>query len=307
MYDPNQQYYGGYPQQPGYAQGGYAPPYPPPQQQMNPGYPPQPFYGQPGGAPPPGFQGFPQAPGPMGPEMGGYGVYDPENAEAKNFDFTDQSIRRGFIRKVYSILTVQLSITLGFICLFMYHRPTNIWVKQHPEMFWIAFGVMLVTLISMACCSSVRRKAPMNFIFLGLFTLAQSFLLGITTARFSSQEVLLAVGITAAVCLGLTLFAFQTKWDFTVMGGVLFVAVIILMLFGIIAIFFPGKTITIVYASFGALIFSIYLIYDTQLMMGGEHKYSISPEEYIFAALNLYLDIINIFLYILTIIGASRD
>ncbi|KXJ67886.1 hypothetical protein RP20_CCG008096 [Aedes albopictus] len=91
------------------------------------------------------------------------------------------------------------------------------------------------------------------------------------------------------------------------MGGVLFVAVIILMLFGIIAIFFPGKTITIVYASAGALLFSIYLIYDTQLMMGGEHKYSISPEEYIFAALNLYLDIINIFMYILTIIGASRD
>lgn len=91
------------------------------------------------------------------------------------------------------------------------------------------------------------------------------------------------------------------------MGGVLFVAVIILMLFGIIAIFFPGKTITIVYASAGALLFSIYLIYDTQLMMGGEHKYSISPEEYIFAALNLYLDIINIFMYILTIIGATRD
>lgn len=42
-------------------------------------------------------------------------------------------------------------------------------------------------------------------------------------------------------------------------------------------------------------------------MMGGSHKYSISPEEYIFAALNLYLDIVQIFMYILTIIGASRD
>lgn len=51
----------------------------------------------------------------------------------------------------------------------------------------------------------------------------------------------MAVGITAAVCLALTLFAFQTRWDFTVMGGVLFVAVIILMLFGIIAIFVPGR------------------------------------------------------------------
>jgi len=41
-------------------------------------------------------------------------------------------------------------------------------------------------------------------------------------------------------------------------------------------------------------------------MMGGKHKYSISPEEYVFAALNLYLDIIQIFLYILQILG-QRD
>lgn len=91
------------------------------------------------------------------------------------------------------------------------------------------------------------------------------------------------------------------------MGGFLLCAVVVLLLFGIIAIFFKGKIITLVYASLGALIFSLYLVYDTQLMMGGNHKYSISPEEYIFAALNLYLDIINIFMYILTIIGASRD
>ena len=66
----------------------------------------------------------------------------------------------------------------------------------------------------------------------------------------------------------------------------------------------------------GALIFSVYLVYDTQvtwstwskipsflnhfqMMMGGDHKYSISPEEYIFAALAIYLDVINIFMYIL--------
>lgn len=43
------------------------------------------------------------------------------------------------------------------------------------------------------------------------------------------------------------------------------------------------------------------------MMMGGKHKYSISPEEYIFAALNLYIDIVQIFMYILTILSASRD
>ncbi|XP_047534996.1 uncharacterized protein LOC125069520 [Vanessa atalanta] len=76
--------------------------------------------------------------------------------------------------------------------------------------------------------------------------------------------------------------------------------------FGILAIIFRSNILNILYAAAGALIFSLYLVYDTQLMMGGKHKYSISPEEYIFAALNLYLDIVNIFLFILTIIGMSK-
>ena len=63
----------------------------------------------------------------------------------------------------------------------------------------------------------------------------------------------------------------------------------------------------IAYGSIGALIFSLYIVFDTQLMMGGKHKYALDPEEYIFAALNLYLDIINLFLYILMIVGAVRD
>jgi hypothetical protein len=42
-------------------------------------------------------------------------------------------------------------------------------------------------------------------------------------------------------------------------------------------------------------------------MLGGKHKYSLSPEEYIFAALNLYLDIVNLFLFILTIVGALKN
>lgn len=83
----------------------------------------------------------------------------------------------------------------------------------------------------------------------------------------------------------------------------LFVAAIILFIFGIVAMFFPGKTIQLIYASVGALLFCFYLVYDTQMMMGGKHKYSISPEEYIFAALNLYIDIVQIFLNILTILG----
>lgn len=270
----------------------------PQQQGYNVGFAPQ------AAAMPPGFHPSAFAPS---PEAAGYVPYDAESATVKGFDFNDQSIRRGFIKKVYSILTLQLAITFVFVSFVLYHNPTKLWVRQHPGMFWVAFVVMLATLIGITCCGDLRRKAPMNFIFLGLFTFAESFLVSVITANYSSQEVMLAFGITAAVCLGLTLFAFQTKYDFTMMGGFLFTAVLVLFLFGLIAMFFPGKIMTLVYASAGALIFSMYLVYDTQIMLGGEHKYSISPEEYVFAALSLYLDVINIFLHILSIIGASRN
>ncbi|XP_011692800.1 PREDICTED: protein lifeguard 1-like, partial [Wasmannia auropunctata] len=272
----------------------------------------------PGFIPPPGVPPYGETPPPVNSEFGGVhplgqpGMYvpgyaeDPMHNEVKGFEFSNKTIRNGFIRKVYSILMCQLLITLGMISLFLYHEPSRKWIMRHTEMFWIAFVITIVLIICMSCCTNVRRKAPMNFIFLFLFTFAEAFLLSMAASTYNSKEVMLAVAITAVVCLGLTIFAFQTKIDFTGLHSVLFVAVLILLIFGIIAIFWHGKIMTIVYAALGALIFSLYLILDTQMIIGGKHQYSISPEEYIFAALSLYLDVINIFLYILTIIGVSR-
>ena len=90
--------------------------------------------------------------------------------------------------------------------------------------------------------------------------------------------------------------------------GFLLAALLCLMIFGFIALFFPAnRTLRLVYAAIGCLIFSLYIVYDTQLMIGGKHSYALSPEEYIFAALNLYLDIVQLFLFILRIVGAARN
>lgn len=141
---------------------------------------------------------------------------DPEDPDAKNFEFTDESIRKGFIKKVYSILCAQLTVTIGIIALFVYHEPTQRYVKGHPSLMWVALGVLIVMMIVLACCESVRRASPCNFVCLGLYTLAQGFILGVVSAIHDPETVLMAVGLTALVCFGLTIFAFQTKWDFTV-------------------------------------------------------------------------------------------
>jgi FtsH-binding integral membrane protein len=112
--------------------------------------------------------------------------------------------------------------------------------------------------------------------------------------------------MTAVVCIGLTLFATQTKIDFTPYSGVMFVAVLILMVMGMVLMFFRIPWLQTVYAGAGALIFSIYLVIDTQMIVGGSHKNQFSPEEYIFGAITLYTDIINIFLFLLQLLG-SKD
>jgi FtsH-binding integral membrane protein len=150
----------------------------------------------------------------------------------------------------------------------------------------------------------------MNFIFLFLFTLCEGFLIGTAASTYQADSVIIAVVITTVVCLAITMFSFQTKIDVTGMGGYLLVAAVVFMLFGLFAIFLPRSQfpiVSLVYACFGALLFSFYLLFDTQLLIGGKHKFAISPEEYIFAALSIYLDIINIFIFILQIVDSARN
>ncbi|KAK0177679.1 hypothetical protein PV328_001708 [Microctonus aethiopoides] len=221
--------------------------------------------------------------------------------KAEGLLFDNETIRKGFIRKVYSILMCQLLVTVLITAFFVFHKPTQYYFHAHREYF---FGTLIFTIILvffMVCCTNIRRKAPMNYIFLFVFTLAESFLVGIIASLYSSETILIAAALTVAVCLALTIFAFQTKWDFTTLNASLFIALLLFTAFGISTIFLYSKILSLIYATCGVLLFSLYLIHDTQLMMGGKHKYTISPEEYIFGALNLYLDVIRIFLHILSI------
>lgn len=241
--------------------------------------------------------------GAAGGDYNHLGSDDPPGMEG----FGEKAIRRAFIRKVYAILMCQLVLTGAVISTFMFVENVKNYVQRNIWVYYTSMAVMIVCLLSMACCESVRRKFPTNFIFLGVFTFCEGVMLGTISTFYDVDAVLIAVAITAGVTFVLTIFAFQTKIDFTVCGGMLCAVLFIFIFAGIIMAFLPKTKWTMIgYGSVGALIFSLYIVYDTQLMMGGKHKYSLSPEEYVFAALNIYLDVINLFLYILMIVGASR-
>ncbi|XP_063054151.1 protein lifeguard 1 [Engraulis encrasicolus] len=221
--------------------------------------------------------------------------------------FSDKSIRRGFIRRVYFTLTIQLLATVGIICAFIFWPQLNAWAFQNSWLTYTAMATTGVLMLVLACCGDIRRRVPMNFICLGLFTIAKGVMLGSLCVLFEVEPVLWAMGAAAFVTLGLTLFAVQTKIDFTMCSGMLFALCFSLLGFGLLCGIMRSNYLYIVYACLGTLVFSMYLVFDTQIMLGGNHRYTVDPEEYVFAALNLYLDIITLFLLLLQLISICSD
>ncbi|XP_041036711.1 protein lifeguard 1 [Carcharodon carcharias] len=246
---------------------------------------------------PPSAEGYGNAAPPTYSQSEGGGVF------ADTLD--DTTIRRMFIRKVFAILSMQLLFTFGIVCIFTYSTDIQAFVLKTPALYYSSFGIFIFVLVALSCCGDFRRMFPWNLLFLAILTLSLSYMVGVIASTYSTSSVMIALGSTVAVCFAVILFASQTRFDFTLCYGFLLVASIILFMFGFFSIFFYSRIMEIVYGSLGALIFSIFLAADIQLILA-KHRYSLSPEEYIFGALILYLDIINIFLYILMIIGGDR-
>lgn len=118
--------------------------------------------------------------------------------------------------------------------------------------------------------------------------------------HYPKNLVFTAAILTSALVIGLTLYAMYTDTDFTMMGGILFAGSLVLLAASFIAAFIQIKILNLVISVFSVLLFGVYLIYDTQLVIGGERrKMEIGIDDYIMGALILYIDIITIFIQIL--------
>ena len=205
-----------------------------------------------------------------------------------------------FIRKVYTILTVQILATALMSSVSFFSTGYRNWIQTNSWMMWIslfgAIGFMLLTFWK-------RKSYPTNLLFLGGFTALEAYSISVITSFYESKIVLEALIFTLGIFVALTLFACQTKYDFTSWMPYLFGALWLLILFGFMAAFFPHTSgIELGYGIVSALIFSAYILVDTQLVM---RHYQV--EEEIAASISLYLDVINLFLSILRILNSQQN
>ncbi|KAH8814543.1 glutamate binding protein [Flagelloscypha sp. PMI_526] len=189
-------------------------------------------------------------------------------------------VRAAFVRKVYSILFVQILGTVIVGAGLRSSDSTLMWVQAHTWTLWVSF---LLTLVNLGFLYWKRHSHPINLVLLSSFTLLEAFAIGIVCAFYPSGLVLKALAITTGVFLGLTLFTFQSKYDFSGMGPFLFAGLIALCFTGLISIFFPfSRGVDLAYAICGTVLFSGYVVYDTYMI-----NKRLSPDEYILACSRL--------------------
>jgi len=238
----------------------------------------------------------------------------------KSIIFDDQTIRKGFVRKVFGILMVsctsyiqfdivsvlflqvQLLFTCAVMATFVYHGPTKQFVRENFVVFFLAMIVNIIVLIMIVCLESVRRKHPVNLICLAIFTFTMSLLLGAASSLMDSNVVLSAVAITTVLVTALCIYAVQTKYDYTAAGGVAITFVMILLVLSVCSFSMPGFVDSLPISCLCAVIGCFFLIYDMQSIVGGNRAEQLDPEEYVFAALTLYVDVVRIFIYVLRIV-----
>lgn len=227
-------------------------------------------------------------------ELGGKESIEDDFAYRNNVINADKEIRLGFIRKVYGLLTVQLLATVATAGL-MLAQPIQAFVHQNDWMIVLAFILSMVTLFALI---AKRRDSPANLFLLAAFTVTQAYTIGVVVSYYNTVVVLQALVITFAVVLSLTLYTLNTKRDFSFVGYGLIAGLSVLIVGGFLQIFLQSSLFEVALSFTGTIFFSFFLIFDTQQMM-----VTLSPEEYILATVNLYMDILNLFLYILRLLN----
>lgn len=217
------------------------------------------------------------------------------NAYAEN-SLSHESELVSFVKTTYKFFAGSLLLaTIGALLGLMNFQA----VVQYKWVFFIAeiaalFGLMFS-----------KSKPGLNLFMLFAFTSLSGVtlvpLLGMVIAKAGLGAIWQALGMTTIVFGLMSVYALKTKNDLANMGKMLFIALVVVLVCSLINLFLGSPMFQVVIAGASAVLFSLYIAYDTQNIVKGMYD---SPID---AAVSLYLDFLNVFISILQIIGIFSD
>ncbi len=224
-------------------------------------------------------------------------------------EFTDLAsqvqtrVSPNFYNKVYSLFALAILVTgLGVYAGFHYLLPVFL---ANPAFMFVFFIGELALILTSRLWS---KREPLNYLLFSLFTFASGVtvvpLIASFAAEFGGFDIIYrALFATTATFLAMALVGTRIKTPLLGLSGFLTMGLIGLLVVSILGIFFPwGNTGEMVFSGLGVGLFALYTMVDLNRM-------AYYPEDqYIHAAMQLYLDIFNLFIFVLRLTGAvSRD
>jgi FtsH-binding integral membrane protein len=223
---------------------------------------------------------------------------------------------RAFMIGTYNKLGLGVLITAVFAWLtgstplgeaFFRHTPKGI--DYTALGFLVAFGPLALILLMGFVFKNTNSRAGSGFLYYAstvMFGLSS----GVLVQLYTGASLGLTLAITATMFGGLSLYGYTTKRDFTAIGGFLLAALLGLIVMMIVSIFVPGLNFLVTIA--GILLFSVFIAYDTQRLKFAYSEVAGSDEDTIataqnMAAFNLFLDILNLFQFLLQLFGVRKD
>lgn len=127
----------------------------------------------------------------------------------------NEHARNNFIKKVYSILAIQMLITCFFVTLSMLSYHFSVFQIQNMWLFWTCLAFSIIFLVVLTCVKRASTKFPLNLALLLGFTLCESYIVSVICTAYTPESVLNAAVATFGATIGLTLYAMNTRSDFT--------------------------------------------------------------------------------------------
>lgn len=234
---------------------------------------------------------------PEGSRSGGY-IYEQDVAV----------VQRSLIQRVFLWMTMGLSIT-GLTAMLTYSSSLFYELMSNSILFW---GLMLAELGIVFYLSS--RVMKMSFMTATILFAAYSILNGVTLslifAAYTMQSIATTFFVTAGTFAAMAFVGYVTKRDLSKMGSILMMALIGLIIATVANIFLKNSMFELVISGIGVLIFTGLTAYDTQkikLMLHQAESEEVAKKLSVIGALTLYLDFINLFLYLLRFLGSRNE
>ena len=201
------------------------------------------------------------------------------------------SDRLVFIKKVYSLL----AMSMGTAAVGAYLGSGPLLLLVAPNM--MLFFILQIALIFFA--SFAARKPGLNMVALFSFTTVSGLTLGPLLYQVGPSIAAEAFALTAVTFAGLSMYVVYSKKDFSFMSGFLMTGLIVLVVGGLLNMFFiQSGMMHFVMSGASVLLFSGFILYDTSNIL----RYY-GTDEYVSATLALYLDVLNLFIALLSILG----